>query len=171
MNSHRPSRLGLGAHSLCCSLLRRCLPRGRGRMPGPPPPPSNVLRSVPNSARTAPAARRRPIRPIRQVRRPGPAPLKRWLENHKDLTPDQQEHELQNEPGFRELTPQMQQQELSSCEISTTCRPSSVTGCSTAPKCWNACRAAQQQYRGARSSCVRLPGRQRLMARPSSISA
>jgi hypothetical protein len=41
--------------------------------------------------------------------RPG---LKQWIERHQNLSPEQQQRELQNEPGFRGLPPQMQMREL-----------------------------------------------------------
>jgi hypothetical protein len=38
--------------------------------------------------------------------------LGQWMEAHKNLTPEQQQSALKNEPGFRQLPPQTQQREL-----------------------------------------------------------
>jgi hypothetical protein len=38
--------------------------------------------------------------------------LQRWMQNHSNLPLEQQERELQNQPGFRELPPQTQQNQL-----------------------------------------------------------
>jgi hypothetical protein len=114
MNSHRPSRLGLGAALLVLFAAIPAFARGRGRMLGPPPAAQQraaqraqqraeqrtAIRTGPNQSNPGnPAAQGQPH-------------LKRWLENHKNLTPTQQEQELQNESGFRELTPQLQRQTL-----------------------------------------------------------
>jgi hypothetical protein len=95
MKSHRPSRLDLGAALLVLCAAAPAFARGRGRLPGPPPP-------------TQQRAQQR----AQQRSAQGQPHLKKWLEDHKNLTPAEQEREMQNEPGFRELTPQMQQQEL-----------------------------------------------------------
>jgi hypothetical protein len=115
MNSHRPSRLGLGAALLVLLAAVPGFARGRGRGPGPPPPAQQQRAAQRAEQRTEqrPATRPAPNQP----NQPGPAAqgqphLKRWLDNHKNLPPAEQERELQNEPGFRELTPQLQQQEL-----------------------------------------------------------
>ena len=55
----------------------------------------------------------RPVRPAPQSSRVGPKPsqehLPQWMERHQNLTPDQQQRALENEPGFRQLPPQTQQ--------------------------------------------------------------
>jgi hypothetical protein len=100
MKSHRPSRLGFGAALVVLFAAAPSFARGRGRMPGLPP------RAQQHAEQRAQhrAQQQRPAQ--------GQPHLKKWLEDHKNLTPAEQEREMQNEPGFRELTPQMQQQEL-----------------------------------------------------------
>ncbi|QHN03392.1 DUF3106 domain-containing protein [Granulicella sp. WH15] len=38
--------------------------------------------------------------------------LSQWMENHRNLTPAQQQHALENEPGFRLLRPEQQRREI-----------------------------------------------------------
>jgi hypothetical protein len=38
--------------------------------------------------------------------------LKQWMQRHQNLAPEQQQRELENEPGFRALPPQEQMREL-----------------------------------------------------------
>jgi hypothetical protein len=54
----------------------------------------------------------RPAHPASQSR-VGPKPnqehLAQWMQHHQNLTPEQQQKALENEPGFRQLPPQTQQ--------------------------------------------------------------
>ena len=108
-----------GTPSAVCCRAAAFPPRGFRRLPGPPPPTqSRAQARVQQRAeqRAAIKAQQSPAaRP--PVNQPGPAGqgqphIQRWLDNHKNLTPAEQEREFQNEPGFRELPPQLQQQEL-----------------------------------------------------------
>jgi hypothetical protein len=50
---------------------------------------------------------------VRLAQNGGPRPgLKQWMQRHQTLSPEQQQRELQNEPGFRGLQPQEQMREL-----------------------------------------------------------
>lgn len=49
----------------------------------------------------------RPNRPLQQ-RAAGPH-LQQWMENHRNLSPAEQQRELEKEPGFRDLPPETQQ--------------------------------------------------------------
>ena len=68
-----------------------------------------------NKAQQAPAVRSAPNLPAQPSG--GQPHLQRWLENHKNLSPEEQQRALQNEPGFRELTPQAQRQALENLRI------------------------------------------------------
>jgi hypothetical protein len=169
MNSHRPSRLGLGAALLVLFAAAPVFARGRGRMPGPPPPAQQrAAQRAEQRAEQRPAARPAPNspNPAGSVVQ-GQPHLKRWLENHKDLTPDQQEHELQNEPGFRELTPQMQQQELQQLRNLNNMPPQQRDRMLDRTEMLERMSPPQQQqYRGAAQQLrAAPPPRQRLMAK------
>lgn len=120
MNSHRPSRLGLGAALLVLFAALPAFARGRGRMPGPPPQAQQraAQRAQQRAEQRAAARPPAPNQPSQSGQAAQGQPhLKRWLENHKNLTPAEQEREMQNEPGFRELTPQLQRQTLEQLRI------------------------------------------------------
>ena len=52
----------------------------------------------------------RPAPPTRPLNNPGIGPhIEQWMENHKNLSPNDQERALQTLPGFRELPAQTQQ--------------------------------------------------------------
>jgi hypothetical protein len=98
MKAQRPSRLCLGAALLLLLASAPAFARGRGygRQHGSPPP--AVLK---------------PARPT--VPRPGARlgdnqqHLAQWMENHRNLSPADQQRALENEPGFHDLPPQTQQ--------------------------------------------------------------
>jgi hypothetical protein len=122
MKSHRPSRLGLGAALIVLFATAPAFARGLRRLPGPPAPAQQraemrAQQRAATRAQQAPAVRPAPNPPAASAQPPQkPAQnqphLQRWLENHKNLSPEEQQRALQNEPGFHELTPQAQRQAL-----------------------------------------------------------
>jgi hypothetical protein len=68
---------------------------------------------VPQARRVAaapPAQRQQPPRQPQQARPAQRGHAGDWLRHYKDLPPAEQERELQNDPAFRRLTPERQQQ-------------------------------------------------------------
>ena len=98
MRSHRPSRLCLGAAFVLLLAVTPAFARGRGfgRQHGSPPP------AVVRPARPRVAARLATNQPH----------LQQWMENHKDLSPAEQQRALENDPSFRELPRETQQRML-----------------------------------------------------------
>lgn len=92
MNTHRPSRLSLGAAFLLLLWVRPAL----GRQHHEPPPP------IPKPSRPTPP------RPGEKLA-PNQGHLAQWIENHKNLSPADQLRALESEPGFHDLPPQTQQ--------------------------------------------------------------
>ena len=104
MNSHAPVRLYLGAAFALLLAAAPALgqPGQRKQQPTPPPP--------------------RQQRPEVREQRPGGSPqgapvqreghLERWMQNHSSMPLQQQERELQNQPGFRELPRQTQENQI-----------------------------------------------------------
>lgn len=95
MIRHTPIRFCFGA---ACALLLAVLPAMS----------QTRLAPVPNSREPRPAPRM-PQRPQQQQREEH---LERWMQSHSGMSLVQQQHALQNEPGFRELPPQVQQNRL-----------------------------------------------------------
>ena len=104
MKLHLPIRPCLG---VALVLLFAVAPAfARGLKPPPPPPPPKVQRSEPPRA----AARQEPnivAKPAENQEH-----LQQWMDHHSNLSLPDQQRALKNEPGFRELPPQVQQHEL-----------------------------------------------------------
>jgi len=117
MNWRHPSRLGFGAALLVLLAATPAFARFRQPRNGPPQPAKQ------NRAAARAQAQARPPQnvPAPQVR---PAPnvqpgaqdreehLQRWMDNRKSLSLPELQRDLQNEPGFRDLPPQVQQNRL-----------------------------------------------------------
>jgi hypothetical protein len=114
MKLHSPFRLCLSSAFLLL-LATPSFARGFGHKPPPPPKPN----------RASQRAEARPeFRPQPQANaprsggitapeaRPRAQHLEQWMENHKNLSLEEQQRALQNEPGFRELPPQVQQRQI-----------------------------------------------------------
>lgn len=75
-----------------------------------------VLPAV-SQTRLAPVPNSRPTRPEPRLAQNPPQPrqeehLQRWMESHSSMSLVEQQRALENEPGFRELPPQIQQNRL-----------------------------------------------------------
>ncbi len=103
MKLHLPFRLFLGAAFV---LLFASAPVfARAPKSAPPPPAPKAQRAQPNAA----------VRPGASIAaRPAENQehLQQWMGNHSNLSLPEMQKALQNEPGFRELAPQLQQHEL-----------------------------------------------------------
>jgi hypothetical protein len=123
MKRNSPIRLFAGVALALVWAAAPALARGREPGFGPAQPPPRVVRREAQAARQAQngGVVRPPQngvnRPEQNVARPPqgnqnrPA-LELWMERHQSLSPDEQRRQLQNEPGFRELPPQLQQREM-----------------------------------------------------------
>jgi hypothetical protein len=89
--------------AVATALASPCLAM-RGR-PHAASPQHRAPAPAPQRHESAPPARREP-----PARPQGQNHVGDWLRQHKDLSPAEQERALQNEPGFRKLTPERQQQ-------------------------------------------------------------
>jgi hypothetical protein len=108
-------RRWLAAAPLVVGTMVLCpLPAAWGAAPGQPapqypapierrPPPANSASPAGTGQRTPNAAERRGINGEH---------LAQWMDQHRSLTPQQQQQALQNESGFRQLPPQTQQRML-----------------------------------------------------------
>lgn len=100
MKAHLPSRLRVGAALL---LLSVAVPALALQHKSAPPPAVKQYRPEPRpQIRPEAATGNR----VGQNQEPH---LKQWIENHRNLSPTEQQRQLENEPGFRELPPQTQQ--------------------------------------------------------------
>jgi len=99
-----PSRLALGAALIVLLAATPAFARFRQPRFGPPPPPPQNRAA----ARSAQAGRPGPnvAQPQREQH------LEQWMDNHRNLSLPDMQRALQNEPGFRELPPQVQQNRL-----------------------------------------------------------
>ena len=95
MKLHLPIRLCLGSAFVLLSAAAPAF--ARGLKPPPPPPPPKVQRSEPRIA----------AKPAENQEH-----LQQWMDHHSNLSLPEQQRALQNEPGFRDLPPQVQQHEL-----------------------------------------------------------
>jgi hypothetical protein len=95
MRAFRPSRLLLGAAFTLLLAVAPVWARGFGRQHGPPPAVLKPARPNPPRAGARLA--------------PNQGHLAQWMEEHKNLSPADQQRALENEPGFRDLPPQTQQ--------------------------------------------------------------
>lgn len=111
MNVHRPSRLSVGAAVVLLCAAGPAFARGRAQKQ-----PSEVRQEVRAAQRAeARGAQERP----NTAARPGETRatekqrhLAQWMEDHKNLSLPEMQRALQNEPGFRELPPQVQENRL-----------------------------------------------------------
>jgi len=103
MKQYLPTRLCLG--SALVLLFAAAPALARGLKPPPPPPPPKAQRSQPNAAA-------RPGANIAAKPAENQEHLQQWMERHSNLSLPEQQRALQNEPGFRDLPPQLQQHEL-----------------------------------------------------------
>jgi hypothetical protein len=122
MNWRHPSRLGLGAVLLV--LLATTPAFARFRQPRNGPPQSNQNRPAARAQVQARPPQNVPapqVRPAPNVQQPGlqqpgaqdrEEHLQRWMDTRKNLSLPELQRDLQNEPGFRDLPPQMQQNRL-----------------------------------------------------------
>jgi hypothetical protein len=118
MNWRHPSRLGFGAALLVLLAATPAFARFRQPRNGPPQAANQQNRAA---ARAQAQARPPQNVPAPQVR-PGPNAqpgaqdreehLQRWMDSRKNLSLPELQRDLQNEPGFRDLPPQMQQNRL-----------------------------------------------------------
>ena len=101
MNCLLPTRAGttLAGIVLCLSIAASA----QGRHTSPPPP-AHFSAPTPQNGTSAPIERRSP-----NAAKPTGEHLPEWINQHKDLTPEEQQKALEKEPGFRELPPQTQQ--------------------------------------------------------------
>lgn len=99
-----PSRLSLGTALVLLLAAAPAFARGRGQKNQAPP---GIKQNRP--------AQRQDVRPVPNTVGP-PAQreqhLQQWMENHKNLSLPDMQRALQNEPGFRELPAQVQQNRL-----------------------------------------------------------
>ena len=113
MNCLLPNRAGttLAGIALCLSIAALA----QGRHSPPPAPPhfsspapapqnSNSSAAEHSGGSSAPIERRSP-----NAVKPTGEHLPEWMNQHKNLTPEQQQQALEKEPGFRDLPPQTQQ--------------------------------------------------------------
>lgn len=93
--------------------------------------------------------------------------LKQWMENHRNLSPAEQQRQLQNEPGFRELPRETQQNELNDLQRLNTMPPEQRDRMLERNEMLERLAPAQrQQYNVAvRSFASMAPDRRRLMSR------
>jgi hypothetical protein len=97
MKLHLPIRFCLGSAFVLLFAAAPAFPRGL-KPPSPPPPPApKVQRPEPRIA----------ARPAENQEH-----MQRWMDKHSNLPLPEMQKALQNEPGFRELSPQVQQYEL-----------------------------------------------------------
>ena len=104
MKLHLPIRFCLGPAFV---LLFAAAPVfARGLKPPPPPPAPKAQRAQPpnTAARPEPRIAARPAENQEH--------LQQWMDHHSNLSLPQQQRALRNEPGFRDLPPQLQQHEL-----------------------------------------------------------
>ena len=94
-----PFRLCLGAVLAALFSASPAFARWRAPRSAPPPP---ILR--PNRPPARPAARP----PAKPAQRQEPH-LQQWMDNHKNLSLPDQQRAFENEPGFHDLPPQVQQ--------------------------------------------------------------
>ena len=113
MKRHLPSRLCIGA--ACCLLLESgpAFARGFGQRAQQAAAIRQQRAAERAEARAAQSGAARPT--PNAVPNPGTRPaahpgnLAQWMENHKNLSLPEQQRALENEPGFRLLDPQTQQ--------------------------------------------------------------
>jgi hypothetical protein len=97
------SRVCFGAASLALLAAFPVYARGPGQKSPPP-----AARQNRPAQRTESKAAQNGARAVQNQEH-----LTQWMENHKSLSLPDQQRALENEPGFRDLPPQVQQHELS----------------------------------------------------------
>jgi Protein of unknown function (DUF3106) len=104
MKLHLPIRFCLGSAFVLLSAAAPAF--ARGLKPPPPPPPPKVQRAQPpnTAARPEPRIAAKPAENQEH--------LQQWMDHHSNLSLPDQQRALQNESGFRDLPPQVQQHEL-----------------------------------------------------------
>lgn len=114
-----------------------------------------IVRSAPSSVRSAPATKS-----YRQH-------LPEWMEQHRNLSPQQQQQALANEPGFRQLPPETQQRMLGRLAQLNSMPPQQrMRTLERAEEMEHLAPAQRQQVRGAMAELGRLPpDRKRTVAR------
>jgi len=104
MKMHLPSRLCVGAAFVLLFASTPVFARAPKSPPSRPP--------APRAQRAQPNAAARPGAIIAARPAENQEHLQQWMDNHNNLPLPEMLKSLQNEPGFRELPPQVQQHEL-----------------------------------------------------------
>ena len=118
MTWHYLSRLGFGAALLVLLAVTPAFARFRQPRNGPPQPAMNPNRAAARAqaqsrgAQNVPAPGMRPSPNVQPGAQDREEHLQRWMDNRKNLTLPELQRDLQNEPGFRDLPPQVQQNRL-----------------------------------------------------------
>ncbi len=94
--------------------MRTAPMRQQAARPNPQPNPNGGQRPLGNPAAMRPGVGNPVVmRPgVNGAGRPGQEHLPQWLNQHQNLSPQQQEEELRREPGFNRLAPEQQQRVL-----------------------------------------------------------
>jgi hypothetical protein len=114
MKLHAPFRLCLSA----AFFLVLAAPPSFARMFGPKERPQPRQAQTPPRIESRPQFRSEQVNPSRAAGAASDGTpvrehhLQQWMENHKNLSLPEQQRALQNEPGFRELPPRVQQNQL-----------------------------------------------------------
>ncbi|WP_263375948.1 DUF3106 domain-containing protein [Granulicella aggregans] len=112
-----------------------------------------------------------PAQPMNSAPKPAVSPTKEhlpeWMERHRDLTPQQQQQALQNEPGFRQLAPATQQRMLNRlAQLNAMAPQQRRQVLERAEEMEHLDPDQRQQVRGAMAELGRLPAeRRRVVAR------
>ncbi len=110
----------------------------------------------------------RVVRPApRAVQRSNQEHLPQWIQHHQNLSPEQQQHALENEPGFRQLPQQTQQRMRDRLSQLNSMPPTQRTHVlERAEQMENLNPQQRQQVRGAMAQLGSLPqDRRRIVAR------